>query len=343
MRIYSHRAWALTAIVATTLMLGCKVEKAPAPSADGGHAASGGDHAAEGDGGASTGVALDKSIEGKIEIDGSSTVYPISAAIGEEFMRATSAQVNVAQSGTGGGFKKFVRGETEISDASRPIKDSEAAQAKEAGVEYTELTVAIDGISVVVNPENPVDSISTEQLKQIFEAGSTVKKWSDVDPSWPDEEITLYGPDSNSGTFDYFNEVILDKGSPRTDGYKPSEDDNVLVTGVAGDKYALGYFGYSYYVNNKDRLKALSISSGDAEAVAPTPENIESGKYSPLSRPLFIYVNKAKVTDSAALKAYLQYYVSDAGQKIIAEEDFITLSAEALEKTRAAVAELVGN
>lgn len=331
MLICKLRGLPLAAIVAVLFSTGCKVEQAPAPSPEGGSTTT--------ESTAPTGGALD----GKIAIDGSSTVYPISAAIGEEFMGLNAgSQVNVAQSGTGGGFKKFVRGETDISDASRPIKDSEAAQAKEAGIEYVELTVAIDGISVVVNPENPIESITTAQLKQIFEAGSTVKKWSDVDPTWPDEEITLYGPDSNSGTFDYFNEVILDEGSPRTDGYKPSEDDNVLVTGVAGDKFALGYFGYSYYVNNKDRVKALAIAEGDGEAVPPTPENIESGKYTPLARPLFIYVNKAKVAESPTLAAYLKYYVSDAGQTIIAEEDFVQLSPEALEKTRGQVAELAG-
>lgn len=279
-----------------------------------------------------------------IDIDGSSTVFPISSAVGEVFMdlKENTVEVNTGRTGTGGGFKRFVTGETDISDASRPIKQGEADQAAEAGVEYVELKVGTDGISVVVHPENPVAEISIEQLKQIWDSSSTVKKWSDVDASWPDAEIKLYGPDAESGTFDYFNEEILGKeGSPRAD-YIASPDDNVLLNGVAGDVNALGYFGYSYYVNNKNRVKALSVAGEEGEAVEPTPENIESGKYSPLARPLFIYVNKAKVAEKPMLKEFLELYVSDEGMDLVKEVGYVVPSAEVLEETRNKVKELVG-
>lgn len=331
MRTFSSQTWLAGFALAALVMTGCTVEK---KSETGG---------AEGSGTKSADTASADAGDLKVEIDGSSTVYPISSAVGEVFMDEDSARkVNVGRTGTGGGFKRFVTGETDISDASRPIKPAEAEQAKENGVEYAELKVAIDGLSVVVHPENPVSSITTEQLKEIWKSDSTVKKWSDVDASWPEEEIKLYGPDTESGTYDYFVEEILGKkNNPRTD-YIASSDDNVLLQGVAGDKFALGYFGYSYYVNNKDKVKALAIGEGDAEPVAPTKETIEGGTYTPLARPLFIYVNKAKAAERAVLKDYLKLYVSDTGQELVAKVGYVALNPEALAELRAAVNELVG-
>lgn len=197
-----------------------------------------------------------------VNVDGSSTVAPISEAIAEELQADQGINAVVKTSGTGGGFKKFIRGETDINDASRPIKDSEKEECEKEGIEFIELTVAIDGISVVVNPENDWCSCMTvEQLKKLWEPGSTVTKWKDLDSSWPDEEIKLFGPDTESGTFDYFTEVIVEAEGDQLsrDDYTPAVQDNVLVQGVSGDKYALGYFGYAYYVENKDQLKALGI------------------------------------------------------------------------------------
>lgn len=307
-------------LVGALTLLGCSVESNdPAATAGGG------------------GDAAPAAGSQTIEVDGSSTVYPISAAVGEEFMKANEGVlVNVGQSGTGSGFKRFNVGETDISDASRAIKDSERTVAEENGVAFEEVKVATDGISVVVNPENDwIDAITVEQLRELWREGSEIKTWKDLDPSYPDVEVKLYGPGPESGTFDYFNEEILDEGTPRSD-YSASSDDNQLIKGVADNKGALGYFGYSYYVNAQDKLKGLSIDAGDGP-VEPTSENIESGKYVPLARPLFLYVNKAKAEGNAALRNYLKYYVSDAGQQIIKDEGFVTLSEEALADTRAKV------
>jgi phosphate binding protein len=201
-------------------------------------------------------------LTGDVVIDGSSTVLPISAAVAEEFSRQfRGVRVPVGKSGTGGGFKKFAAGEIDISDASRPIKDSEKAACEAGGIEWVELKIAIDGLTVVVSPENDwVDGLTVAQLKQIWEPGSKVEKWSDVDPAWPAEKMSLFGPGTDSGTFDYFTEAVCgETGASRSD-YQASEDDNDLVKGVAGNKYALGYFGYAYYVSNKDQIKALAIA-----------------------------------------------------------------------------------
>lgn len=337
MRTFCSHGLLTAAVLTFSLTTGCTVEQSGTTGGGGTSTAAGGSGSKDGSGSKGGGLT------GTVEIDGSSTVFPISTAVGDVFQDAhEDAAVNVGRTGTGGGFKKFVTGETDISDASRPIKDAEAAQAAENGVEYSELKVGTDGISIVVHPENPVQSITVDQLNQIWKSDSTVKKWSDVDPSWPDAEIKLYGPDAESGTFDYFNEEILgDEGSPRPD-YIASADDNVLLNGVAGDVNALGYFGYSYYVNNKDKVKALSVAEGDGEPVPPTAENIESGKYSPLARPLFIYVNNAKVKESEVLREYLKLYVSEEGMKLVEEVGYVQPSPDVLAATRAKVAELVG-
>ncbi len=270
-------------------------------------------------------------LAGEIDIDGSSTVFPISEAVAEEFGIANpNVKVTVGESGTGGGFKKFcVADGTDISDASRPIKAEEMEACKAAGVDFVELPVAIDGLTVVINPANTWATAMTKvQLRAIWEpaAEGKITRWNQVDPSWPDEEIHLYGPGTASGTFNYFSEAITGKAvcpdapdkCSRGD-YTASEDDNVLVQGVAGDKNALGYFGFSYFENNQDTLKAVAV-----EGVTPSLETIADGSYSPLSRPLFIYVN-TEALDRPEIKAYVEFYLSPAGVGLVKEVQYIEL------------------
>lgn len=251
-------------------------------------------------------------LRGTIEIDGSSTVFPVSEAVAEEFGKLhPDVRVNVGVSGTGGGFKRFTVGETDISDASRPIKDEEAAVAEENGIEYYPLRVAMDGLSVLVSPDNDfVECLTTDQLNMIWEPGSAVSKWSDVDPSWPDKDMALYGPDTDSGTFDYFTEEVMGEAQLSRADYTASADDNVLVQGIAGGKYSLGYFGYSYYQENMDKLKLVAVDSGNG-CVLPTSESIENGIYSPLSRPLFIYVSKQSL-ERPEVEAFVEFYLDNA-------------------------------
>jgi phosphate transport system substrate-binding protein len=251
-----------------------------------------------------------------VNIDGSSTVFLISAAVAETFHEEDpSIKVVVGQSGTGGGMKKFSAGEIDICDASRKMKDSEAALCKEHGVDFLELQVAFDGLAVVVNPANDwCDSLTVEQLKTIWrkESEGSVEKWSDVNPDWPAEPFKLYGPGPDSGTFDYFTEVINgEEGSSRSD-YSPSENDNALVTGVAGDKGALCYFGYGYYAENKDKLKLLAIDAGDGP-VTPDPEKVRSGEYHPLSRPLYLYVKKSSLSRPSVAR-FLNFYLDQVAE-----------------------------
>ena len=251
-------------------------------------------------------------LKGTIEIDGSSTVFPVSEAVAEEFGKLhRDVRVNVGVSGTGGGFKRFTVGEIDISDASRLIKDAEAQQAEDNGIEYYPLRVAMDGLSVMVSPDNDfIECLSAEQLKMIWEPGSTVEKWSDVDPSWPNRDIALYGPDTDSGTFDYFTEEIMGEAQLSRADYTASADDNVLVQGIAGGKYSLGYFGFSYYQENRDKLKLVAVDAGNG-CVLPTSESIENGTYSPLSRPLFIYVSKQSL-ERPEVKAFVEFYLDNA-------------------------------
>lgn len=252
-------------------------------------------------------------LSGTIKIDGSSTVFPISEAMAEEFQMANpGVQVTVGVSGTGGGFKKFTAGEIDISDASRPIKDAEKETAQKNGIEYIEIPVAYDGISVVVSKENTwVDQLSVEELKKIWEPDSKVKKWSDVREGWPAEEIKLYGPGTDSGTFEYFTEEIVGEAKKQRSDYTASEDDNVLVQGVAGDKNALGYFGYAYYEENADKMKAVPIVNEEGKPVSPTFDTIKDGTYNPLSRPIFIYVSK-KSLEKPEVKAFVKFYLENA-------------------------------
>jgi phosphate transport system substrate-binding protein len=276
-----------------------------------------------------------------IAIDGSSTVYPISQAMAVEFRRANEAvSISVSESGTTNGFKALIGRQAAICDASRPITAAEIDGCQQKGIEYVELEVAIDGLSVVVNPKNDwVTCITTEQLKKIWDKDSTVQKWSEVDPQWPNEPIKLFGAGTQSGTFDYFTEAINGKARQCRTDYSQSENDNVLVEGVAGDKNAMGFFGYAYFAENQDQLKALAITHGDkAVCIAPTPETILSGEYVPLSRPLFIYINREELKRAEVAK-FVEYYLSDVGQALVAKKQYIRLPADRLAAMRQRLSE----
>ncbi len=266
------------------------------------------------------------SLSGDIPIDGSSTVFPITEAVAERFGDLTDGNVRVVVgiSGTGGGFKKFCENEIVISDASRPIKQKEVDLCAAAGVEYIELPVAIDGLSVVVNPDNDfVTCLTVDQLNMIWkpESEGVVTHWNQVDPSWPNEEIKMYAPGVDSGTFDYFTEAINGDGGVSRGDFVASEDDNVLVQGVSGDKYSLGYFGYAYYVENQDKVKVVAIDGGNG-CVAPTDMAINNGSYAPLSRPLFIYV-RSDAAQQAHVSEFVRYYLGDHGQELAASVGYI--------------------
>lgn len=255
-----------------------------------------------------------------IKIDGSSTVFPITEAVAEEFQKEKQGKVNVTVgiSGTGGGFKKFVRGEIDIADASRPILAEEMAQAKTNGIEYIELPVAFDALTVVVNKQNDwVTSMTVDELKKIWEpaAQGKITHWNQVRPEWPNEKIALFGAGSDSGTFDYFTEAIVGKAKASRGDYTASEDDNVLVQGVEGNKYALGYIPYAYFAPHSNRMKAVAIQwekNKVKEPVMPSPENVLAGTYNPLSRPLFIYVSR-KALEKPAVKEFAEFYLKSVG------------------------------
>ena len=270
-------------------------------------------------------------LSGDIPIDGSSTVFPITEAVAEQFGGLTNGQARVVVgiSGTGGGFKKFCANETVISDASRPIKQKEIDTCSAAGIEYIELPVAIDGLSVVVNPDNDfIDCLSVDQLSLIWspESEGVVTHWNQVDSSWPAEEIKMYAPGVDSGTFDYFTEAINGDGGVSRGDFVASEDDNVLVQGVSGDTYSIGYFGYAYYGENKDKVKVVPIDGGNG-CVAPTDEAINNGTYAPLSRPLFIYV-RADAAQQEHIAEFVRYYLSPDGQDLAASVGFIPFPQE---------------
>jgi len=273
------------------------------------------------------------SLKGSIKIDGSSTVSPITTAVAEDFREvAKDIRVTVGISGTGGGFKRFAVGETDISNASRPIKKDEAAAAKKNGVAFIELPVAYDGLSIVVNTSNDwVEYLSMDEIKHIFRADDPAKTWRDVRPDWPNTTIKVFAPGTDSGTFDYFREEVVGKGAIRAD-MSVSEDDNVLVTGVAGDKNAIGFFGFAYYVENKDKLKVVKVDSGKG-LIEPTKETIENGTYSPFSRPLFIYVN-AKSAERPEVRAFVDYYLSNVA-RLVPEVGYVRLPEAVIEKARA--------
>jgi phosphate transport system substrate-binding protein len=266
-------------------------------------------------------------LSGEVKVDGSSTVYPLTSAASELYAEEQpKVKVPVGESGTGGGFEKFCNGETDISDASRPIKDSEKEACEAKGIKWAELIVANDALSVVVNKENSfVDCLTTAELKKIWEPNSTVKTWKDVKPTFPAEPIKLFGPGTDSGTFEYFTEEINEKAKASRTDYTPSENDNILVQGVAGDKNALGYFGFTYYEENTDKLKALKVDGGDG-CVEPSSDNAQSGKYKPLSRPLFIYVSD-KGLERAEVKDFVNFYIENIDE-VVEEAKFVPLTDE---------------
>jgi phosphate transport system substrate-binding protein len=289
-----------------------------------GAAACGDDDDSGGSANASTGGG---DLSGTIKIDGSSTVAPFAQAAQEAFQGENpNVKITVGTSGTGGGFEKFCAGETDISDASRPIKpDEEAPVCKKAGISYEEIQVANDGIAVVTNPDLKVDCLTTAQLKKIWNQGSKVKSLSEVDPKLPDTELKLFGPGTDSGTFDFFTEKINGEEGVSREDYSPSEDDNVLVQGVAGEPGGLGYFGHSYYEQNKDKLNLVKVDGGGG-CVEPTTETIQSGEYKPLSRPLFMYPSK-KALKRPEVKAFLKYVV-DNYQAIADASQIVAMSPD---------------
>jgi phosphate transport system substrate-binding protein len=264
-----------------------------------------------------------------VKIDGSSTVFPVTEAVAEEFQKAKrgAVRVTVGISGTGGGFKKFCRGETDISNASRPILKKEMEDCKAAGVEFVELPVAFDALTVVVNPKNSfLKSVTVEELKKLWEpaAQGKVTRWNQVNPAWPDAPIKLFGAGSDSGTFDYFTEAIVGKAKASRGDYTASEDDNVLVQGVSRDVNAIGYFGYAYYAENMDKLKAVPIvEKAGKPAVAPSEASVIDGSYQPLSRPIFIYVNVKSLT-KAEVREFAHFYLTH-GAKLAKEVKYVPL------------------
>ena len=294
--------------------------------------------AACGGGGAGGSDEALKALSGDIVADGSSTVFPITQAVAEEFRLAgaDSVKVSVGSSGTGGGFKKFCTGETDLSDASRPIKDEEKQLCTTNNVEFIELKVAIDGLSVMVHPENSfVDCLTVEELKAVFVKDSKVTNWSQVRAGFQDQPIKLYGPGTDSGTYDYFtDEINGEEGVGRSDSiYTPSEDDNVLVQGVSGDRNALGYFGFAYYVQNKDKLKVVGVNPGTG-CVTPTETTINDGSYKPLSRPLYVYVAKKSIA-KPQVKAFMDFYLEEV-DGLLQSVGYVALHADDLTASKQA-------
>ncbi len=271
-----------------------------------------------------------------VKIDGSSTVFPITEAVAEEFQKANKdIKVTVGISGTGGGFKKFCRGETDVQNASRPIQASEMEACKAAGIKFVELPIAFDATVIVVNPKSKLTEIKVEDLKKMWapEAQGTVMKWNQVNAAWPDAPLKLYGPGADSGTFDYFTEAIVGKAKSSRGDFTASEDDNTIVQGVAADPNALGYFGLAYYESNKKKLKALALIGGDkspakGKGVMPSKATVEDGTYFPLSRPIFIYVSETALAKKPEVRKFAEFYLAQA-PKLVPEVNYIALPAKA--------------
>jgi phosphate transport system substrate-binding protein len=279
----------------------------------------------------------EEELSGRIQIDGSSTVGPLITLAAERFRKQEpKVRVTVGVSGTGGGFERFCRGETDLTNASRPIKDEERELCARNGIAYFPIQVANDGISVVVNPDNTwATCLTVEQLKKVWEPGSKVRSWKDVDPSFPDEKLTLFGAGTDSGTFDYFTDAIVgEEGASRSD-YTPSEDDNVTVNGVAGEEGALGYFGLSYLVENQGKVKAVAVDGGDG-CVEPSLETVQNGSYKPLSRPLFVYANEDSLADKPAVDPFLTFLL-DNEPRIARGAKFVPMTQSQIERARTAL------
>jgi phosphate transport system substrate-binding protein len=276
-------------------------------------------------------------LTGKIQIDGSSTVGPLITLTAERFRREEpKVRVTVGVSGTGGGFERFCRGETDLSNASRPIKDEERQLCAKNRVPFFPIQVANDGISIVVNRQNSwAECLTVDQLKKIWEPGSKVDSWKDVDPKFPDQKLTLFGAGTDSGTFDYFTDVIVgEEGASRSD-YTPSEDDNVTVQGVAGEKGALGYFGLSYYLENEGKVEALAIDGGDG-CIEPSVETVQDGSYKPLSRPLFVYVNEDSLAGKPAVDPFLTFLL-DNEPRLARTAKFVPMTQPQIDRARTAL------
>ncbi|MYL37181.1 PstS family phosphate ABC transporter substrate-binding protein [Halobacillus litoralis] len=280
--------------------------------------------------GEGSGEESSEEVSGPIDIDGSSTVFPIMENLTYSYQQEqTEVDATLNSSGSGGGFKKSTVGEIDLSNASREIKEEEMAIAEENDITLEPLELAYDGLSVVVSAENDfAEELTIEQLKQIFLDSSDAQMWSDINPDWPEEEIKIFSPGHDSGTFDYFNEVVLEE-EPMKEGENTtlSEDDNVLVRGIKDNPNAIGFFGYAYYAENEDSLKALAISEGEGEAVEPTPETIQDGSYTPLSRPLFTYVNVNAYKEKAQVRDFVEYTLNNAG-KAAEEVGYVALPDE---------------
>jgi phosphate transport system substrate-binding protein len=274
---------------------------------------------------ASTAIAANNKI---VTVDGSSTVYPVTEAVAEEFQKATKTRVTVGVSGTGGGFKKFCRGEVDVTGASRPILQKEIDQCKANGIQFIELPVAFDALTVVINKNNNfAKQMTVSELKKLWEpaAQGKIKTWKQVNSNWPDTPVALFGPGADSGTFDYFTEAIVGKSKSSRGDFTASEDDNVLVRGVAGNEGGLGYFGYAYYEENKDTLTAVAIAENEAKpGVLPSRQTIEDGSYQPLARPIFIYVNATSGAFKPHVKAFVDYYL-EKGRSLIEEVKYVPL------------------
>ena len=279
------------------------------------------------------GVQAGPAIAQIVKVDGSSTVFPVTEAVAEDFQKAKKGaiKVTVGISGTGGGFKKFCRGELDLSNASRPISKSEMAECAKTGIRYLEMPVAFDALTVVVNPKSKLASISIEELKKMWEpaAQGKINNWNQVNPALPDAPLKLFGAGADSGTFDYFTEAVTGKSKSSRGDFTASEDDNVLVQGVSRDVNALGFFGYAYYAENRDKLKGLAISWKGGKAVAPSEQTVLDGTYQPLSRPIFIYVNEASLK-KPEVREFVEYY-NRHGAKLSKEVKYVPLPAKAYE------------
>jgi phosphate transport system substrate-binding protein len=300
-----------------------------------------GDDDEEGNGSAASNGESSEELSGSIRIDGSSTVFPFAQAAGELFNEEQSGvQITVGQSGTGGGFEKFCAGETDISDASRPIKeDEEAPICEENGVEFAEIQVANDGIAVATNKSLTIECMTVDQLKALWEPKSKVKSYSDIDPSFPDTPVKLFGPGTDSGTFDFFTDTINGEEGASREDYEASEDDNQLVTGVAGTDGGLGYFGLSYYEANADKLNEVQVDGGSG-CVAPTSDTVQDGSYTPLSRPIFMYPSKEAMA-KPEVKAFMDFVM--ANQQAIAEAaQIVPMTEEQASESQAKLSELEG-
>jgi phosphate transport system substrate-binding protein len=272
-------------------------------------------------------------LSGEVNIAGSSTVYPVATAVSEEFQKEhPNVRVSISSTGSGGGFANFFcPGKTDLNNASRPIGDDEMKQCQKNGIQPIEFQVAIDAVTVVTNKDNPVDCMTTEELKQVWQADGA-DRWSDINPNWPDEEFELYGAASTSGTFDYFTEAILHKGgkaSHRSD-YSATEHDNTIVQGVSGSKHAMGYFGYAYYKQNKDKVKALGIDNGNG-CVKPSLENAKSGKYKPLSRPLFTYAAESSLAKDH-VRAFTKSFIERSGTELVSQIGYVPVTEDIVQE-----------